>query len=184
MTSIITGVFGDQATGLAAAAALKQRGFAGSDVRVVAGAGDEGVLASMIGHGLTQAEAAGCASAVSRGGAVVSVAAPFGSANMATHVLKSFDPGTLLSAPDAAAPDESADPAPFSAAFGWKLLSSGAAPFSGLFDLPVLSKKQSPSVNLLEGAPSPFSRSLGLPTLSRNPAPFSSLFKLPLLSKR
>ena len=183
MTQIITGVFGDPATGPAAAAALKKRGFGEDQVRVVAGAGDEGVLASLIGNGLTQAEAAACAGAVSRGGSVVSVAAPFGSANLATHVLNSFDAGKLFSAPVTDA-DESADPAPFSSIFGWNLLSKGAAPFSGLFDLPVLSKKQSPAVNLLNSAPSPFSRSLGLPTLSRNPAPFSSLFKLPLLSKR
>jgi hypothetical protein len=181
MAQVITGIYRDQATGLAASETLKRKGYEG--VKVVAGAGDEAVLTSLVGNGLTQGEAAGLAAVVRNGGAVVSARAEFGEASEVTSVLKSFKPAELRSV---VVSDGSAggSAAPFSDAFGWKVLSNGAAPFSNFFGLNPSVKSKPMHVQLMNHAPAPFSTSLGLKTLSRNPAPFSSLFKLPLLSKK
>jgi hypothetical protein len=181
MAQVITGIYRDQATGLAASETLKRRGYDG--VKVVAGAGDEGVLASLVGDGLTQGEAAGLAAVVRNGGTVVSTRAEFGEAREVTAVLKGFKPAELRSAAVSDGSD-GGSAAPFSDAFGWKVLSKGAAPFSNFFGLDPSVKSKPMHVNLMSRAPSPFSTSLGLKTLSRNPAPFSSLFKLPVLSKK
>jgi hypothetical protein len=181
MAQAITGIYRDQAAGLAASEALKRLGYA--TVKVVAGAGDESVLASLVGSGLTQGEASALAAVVRNGGSVVSVRAEFGEASQATAVLKSFKPADMRSA---ALTDGSngGSAAPFSDAFGWKVLSKGAAPFSNFFGLNPSVKSRPMHVNLLTHAPAPLSTSLGLKTLSRNPAPFSSLFKLPTLTRR
>jgi hypothetical protein len=182
MTQVITAVYRDQATGLAASAALKKHGFEDREVRTIVGAGDESVLASLVNRGLTQSEAAALANAVRNGASVVSVSAAFGQANLATWVLNGLKPADIRSAAlDDGGPSRSASP--FSDAFGWKTLSKGAAPFSAFFGLNPSVKSAPSGTKLLNRAPAPFSTSLGLKTLARNPAPFSSLFKLPLLSK-
>jgi hypothetical protein len=180
MAQVITGIYRDQATGLAASDALKRKGYEG--IKLIAGAGDEGVLASLVGHGLTQGEAAGLAAIVRNGGAVVSARAEFGQASEVSAVLNSYKPADLRSAAVSDGSD-GGSAAPFSDAFGWKVLSNGAAPFSNFFGLNPSVKSKPMHVNLMRHAPAPFSTSLGLKTLLRNPAPFSSLFKLPTLSK-
>jgi hypothetical protein len=184
MAYIITGLFSDQTTGLAVEAALLKRGFDADDVRVVAGPGDEAVLASLVGKGLTQAEAGSFAAAVRNGGSVVSVTAGFGYANPATHEMKKHRPVALRNAKTDDGGDVSHNPAPFSEMFGWSVLSHGAAPFSAFFGLNPSVKSRPLNIKILDN-PSK-TKLIDKPSktkLIRNPAPLSSMFKLPTLTR-
>ena len=211
MTRIITGVYNDQATGQAAAEALRQRGFGADAVRIDSGA-QEGLETALQRHGISSSDAASFAGVARNGGAVVSARAEFGEAGRATQVLESFTPAELrstsasdftgnghavgASARAATAPPASIadNPAPLSSSLGIPvlsqsdkpssaLLSDNPAPFSAMLHLPVLTRSDLGRVNLPSGNAAPFSDALKLPTLSHNAAPFSSLFKLPLLSR-
>ena len=183
MAYVITGLYSDQATGLAAeAAALKH--FDDDEVTLIAGPGDEAKLAALIGNGLTQAEASAFAGAISNGGAVVSVRAGFGRANLATHTLTKLKPAALRSV--SIRDEQDGDNAsPFSDLFGWKLLSDSAAPFSAFFGLNPSMKSKPLNVKLIDKAPKVklIDKAPKVKLMSNSPAPFSAMFKLPVLSK-
>jgi hypothetical protein len=119
---------------------------------------------------------------IRRGGTLVTVHAPFGTAVDATNILDEYGPidsGVANSTDrlprwDDAAPLSSmlhmSTHAPFSSAFPL-LLKSGATTSSAL------------GLGEISRSAAPLSASLGLPLLSSNPAPLSSMLGLPLIRK-
>lgn len=193
MTRIITGVYNDQTTGQAAADALRQRGFGADAVRIDSGAQD-GVEASLLGHGLSQADANAFAGVARNGGAVVSARAEFGEAARATQVLESFSPSEIRSTSARGFTGNAHTGTGRQTATTPESIGDNPAPLSSSLGLPVLSESDKPSAALISDNAAPLSKSLGLPVLSQsdrpsaalmsdNPAPFSALLHLPLLTR-
>jgi hypothetical protein len=218
-------------------AELKRQRFSYADIHAVhppAPGEEAATVAAIVAGGVSKHHAEKYAEGVNKGGFLIIVHPPFGSAALAEEVLDHFGPiDSGVAARDYEGVDYESDATPFSRAMGWKVLShnpepfssflgwktlsdtktgtypatfkartisQAAAPFSRLFGLPVLSKKQatisaSSAVNRLSAKPAPFSALFGLPTLtsktyvagapklSHNPAPLSSALGLPVLTK-
>ena len=178
MPQKISELFRDHETGLAAVAALKQQGFSDSDILAVSaepeaapGAShtETGDLAeSLTAHGISGTEANDVAAGIRRGGFLLTVEPPFGQARRAINILKSFGPVDPEQVPDSTSAITGDDPAPVSSALGLRLLWDNPAPLSSLLGLPVLTKRQTPGVELWSDRPAPISDALGLPTLTRD----------------
>jgi hypothetical protein len=181
MPQKISELFRDHETGLAAVAALKEQGFSDSDIQAVsaepavtadAAETDTGDLAdSLAAHGISGPQANDVAAGIKRGGYLVTVEPPFGQARRAISILQSFGPVDPEAVPPPALARGAAggnDPAPVSEALGLGLLWNDPTPLSSLLHWPVLSKEQTPKVNLWSNRAAPLSDALGLPTLIRD----------------
>jgi hypothetical protein len=179
MPSKISELFRDHETGTAAVAALKQHGFSDSDIHAVsaepADAPESGepkaddLADSLAADGLSGMEANDVAAGIKRGAYLVTVDPPFGQAQRAISILKSFgpvDPKNVRELMESTTGRD--DPAPVSGALGLRLLWDKPTPFSSFLSLPVLTKGQAPSVGLLSDRPAPISDALKLPTLTRD----------------
>lgn len=118
-------------------------------------------------------------------GGLVIVHAPFGTAKLATALLKSHDP-IDSGVPDPEFPSYAWDPAtPFSSAFQLPVLSKTARPFEAVCGVPSLLHKVTylSVFPLLTSRRTPFSSAFGLPTLTSSSTPFSSLLGMAPLMK-
>lgn len=148
-------------------------------------ADEAAVLAALVKAKVLKAHARQLVPGVLRGGTLVTVHAPFGSAVAARQVLDRHGPidSGLPDAHDPALWDEAA---PMSSFFGVRVLIDHEDSFSRFWSLPILTRQgratcESLGLPLLSDSSRPYKGLLGLPLLSRNPAPLSSLLGLPLL---
>jgi hypothetical protein len=198
MSQVVSRMYGSHEAATRAVAELKDYGFA--HVNLVAGAGDgkagngvsdrshdEIVAAIMKGHVL-KADARVYAAGVARGGTLVSVRAPFGSAVQAMQVMNEFDP-IDSGVPDPAYPGELwNDESPMSSLLHVPVLLDDSQTFSRFWNVrPLIDSHRSVSSCL--GLPSlskpsmAVSEVMGFPLLASNATHFSSLFHLPLLMR-
>lgn len=176
MTTIITRLYAAEGKAVGAVEALKQK-FAEGQISLVTSKGGQkaDVEASIAKTGVPRAAAVVYAEGVRKGGALVTVRAPWG---FAKEVIKHLDRHGPI---DAGVPE-----AEYSIASGWH----EAAPFSNWLGWPVLEKFRS-SVRLVND-PAPLSSALRVETLLKsksftrlfkNPAPFSSILGVPAIDK-
>ena len=192
MTQTITRMYGSHEHAVDAVNELKKSHFPGSSIHVVSAAdvnetsagtgGEDPVTAAIMKGYVLKAHAKVYAEGVRNGGTLVTVHAPFGSADEAIEILDKHHPiesgvpepqRTYLAWDDAA---------PVSSMFLLPVLSTDRTPFSSFWNIPT--RKHGHTFKLKQISHGSLSSSLGLPQLSRNPAPLSSLFGLPLLSKQ
>ena len=133
---------------------------------------DDIVAAMMKGHVL-KAHAKVLAQGVKRGGTLVTVHAPFGTAVSAIDVLERH--GATASGLPEVKDDLQAwdDAAPLSSALSQRVLLDDSATFSRFWNVAPLLKS---------GATT--SSALGMPEISRSSGPYSGVFPLPLLSRK
>jgi hypothetical protein len=123
-----------------------------------------------------------------RGGALVVVHPPFGSALTAITVLDKHGPvETGLEEKSEVGPTWD-DAAPLSSALGLPVLSHNPTPFATFWNLPSITAGRaslSKALGLpeLTHSPAPLSDAIGLATLSDNPAPLSKALGIPLLAQ-
>ena len=210
MTQIISRIYGSRERAAEAVKALKDYGFSGLDVHAVlarpasqdsAAAAPEidDLVTSIQKSGVYRSKAEIYADSVRRGGSLVTVHAPFGSAAVATQILDRFDPiDSGVSEEEANSVAVWVDAAPLSSALQIPILLDDPAAFSSAIGLPTLLDSEpnktkllsSPAplsslvgLSVLQDKAAPLSSAVGLPLLSDDPAPFSSLFKIPLLTR-
>lgn len=129
------------------------------------------------------------AAGVARGGALVIVQAPFGSAAAAMDILQSFDPI------DSGVPDHEDrlptwdEATPVSNVLGLRVLLDDSASFARFWNVPALSKKPvtwstAMSIPEISRSSGPFTGTFGMALLSSKATIFSSMLGLPVLSKR
>jgi hypothetical protein len=190
MSQTITRLYGSHQHAVDAVNELRKYGFGDEDIHVVGGNGAttmslaEVAAAIMKGYVL-KSEAMVYAEGVRRGGTLVTVHAPIGTAGRVIRILDSFAPtesGVAEPPGDFVTWDEAA---PLSSALHFRTLLDDSATFSRFWNVPVLTKGRA-SLSAALGMPElkeagPMQSSFGLPLLSDNPAPLSSLLHLPLL---
>jgi hypothetical protein len=175
---------------------LKRHRFSSGDIHVVhppaAGAPEGATVAAIIEGGVSRHRAERYAVGVAKGGSLVIVHPPFGSAAKAEEVLDHFGPvetGVPTRDFDTGTDFES-DATPFSRMMGWKVLSHNPTPFSDALGWKVLSNQKSAhypatfKIKLLSHTPAPLSRAFGMPVLSHKAAPFSAMLRLKTLSDK
>ena len=187
-------LFATKETAESAVKELRRHRFSSSDILVVAppaeGAEDH-TVASIVSGGISKAHAEKYAAGVRKGGTLVAVTPPFGTAGIAEEVLDHYDPiDSGVYARDYHTADYDDDATPFSRMLGWRVLSNNPEPFSSWLGWKTLSDtktKEYPAtikVKMLGGSAAPFSRMFGLPLLSGKAAPFSGMFGLATLSAK
>lgn len=148
----------------------------------------DGIAASIMKGHVLKAHAMVFAERVFRGGTLVTVHAPFGTAVAAMNILDSHGPidsGVPELKDDIVAWDEAA---PCSSALHIPVLLDDSATFSRFWNVPPLLKKAATTFSAF-GIPEtvdtngPYRGSFGLPLLSNKPTIFSSMLGLPVLSK-
>lgn len=188
MTQTIVRMYGSHDNAMSAVNELKRNRFEDNEIHVVSAEGahggeGDGIVEAIMKAYVLKSQAKVYAEGVRRGGTLVVVHAPFGSALEATEILDSHSPI------DSGVPDTDHDrltwdeAAPLSSTFQWPLLSSDSTPFSSFWNLPSLSRgRVFPALNLPEttSPDASLSGAIGMPLLSRS-APLS--FGLPLLTK-
>ena len=196
MSQVISRMYASHEAATRAVAELKDYGFA--HVHLVAGAGggkagngvsdrshDEIVAAIMKGHVL-KADARVYAAGVARGGTLVTVRAPFGSAVQAMQVMNEFDP-IDSGVPDPQYPGAGwNDESPMSSLLHMPVLLDDSQTFSRFWNVrPLIDSHRSVSSCLglpsLANASLALSQVMGFPLLASNATHVSSLFHLPLL---
>jgi BCD family chlorophyll transporter-like MFS transporter len=196
MTQTISRMFAshEQATG--AVAALKENAYeyvflvsrpeaTGADAT---GASRDSIVAAIMKSYVLKAHAEIYAEGVSRGGSLVTVHAPWGTAVNAIAIMDRYDPidsGITETRTPLRPWDEAA---PLSSALQMPVLLDDKATYSGFWNvLPLLTERGSYcswfGLPLLANGGATVSESLGLPLISDNPAPLSSLFHFPVLTK-
>jgi hypothetical protein len=185
MTDTISRMYGSQNNATGAVAELKLMGFRGEDIHVVsppaedANSSIEAISASIMEGYVLRTLSRIYAEGVRRGGTLVTVHAPFGSAATVIGILDKFqpidsgvaEPAERIPAWDEAAPISSMlqmptlydNPTPFGSFWNVPSLTNGRASLSALFGLPELSSSQSGT------------------ELLNDPAPLSSLLRIPVL---
>ena len=207
MTQAITRLYGSEAHASNTVKALKKAGFLSDQINHVTGADASGggIAAAIEGGGVPKAHAAIYAEGVQRGGAVVSVRPPFGSAQRATEILESFEPidaglGAVAASPAKTAggkvtrtpdildlPPVKDDPTPLSSRLNIPVLLDDPTPFSTFWKWPVLSDKSAPlsekfGIPVFSDSATPLSTWLNLPVFSASATPLSSWLNLPMFS--
>jgi len=200
MTQTISRMYGNLAQASRAADELRAKGYknvfmvagsspSGGDAAAEAAAGDYDRIVKSITDGFVwKPHAMVYAKGVSKGGSLVTVHAPFGTARNAQTIL------------DRHSPIESGLVEPVEPTCAW----DEAVPVSSALQMPVLLKTQRPmevicnvpsvvkasnglskwlGFPLLAKEIAPFSKMIGMPLLSKSATPLSSRFGLPLLSK-
>ena len=192
MPQTVVRMYGSAETAQAAVKELRRQRFSTEDVFVVSppaqGVSEDEIVAEIRAGGIPRHRAVKYAAGVQKGGTLVTVHAPFGSAALAGEVLDHFEPiDAGVSARDFHHGDFESDATPFSRMLGWQVLSHNPEPFSNALGWPTLTKTRaslSKKLGLPEvaGSAAPASKTLGLPVLSNKPAPFSGMLGLPTLS--
>jgi len=191
MTTTISRMYASHGQAMAAVAELENYGFGRGDIHVVGHPGTPGaesgaadaVMAALLKAYVLRAHAKVFAEGILRGGTLVVVHAPFGSAEAARTALDSAGPvdsGVPEPKPDYIDWDEAA---PLSSGLQLPVLSRDPTPCSNFWGLPVLTRSQS-SWSELASPHFTFSGMFGMGLLSRNPAPLSSMFGLKVLTGR
>jgi hypothetical protein len=194
MTQIISRIYDSRERAAEAVKALKDYGFSGLDIHAVLARSSQGgataapaeiddLVTSIQKAGIYKSRAEIYAERVRRGGSLVTVHAPFGSAHAATQILDRLDPIDSGVAEEAGANVDWVDSAPLSSALQIPLLLDDAAPFSSVIGLPVLLDYEPKTTGLLNSS-SPLSSTVGFPTISDNAAPLSSRIGLAVLSDK
>jgi hypothetical protein len=164
------------------------------------------LLSDMMNAHIWKSHAEVYADRLSKGGGLVVVHAPFGSASNAERIMDKYEPVDAGLATTSHKPDyQWNDAAPLSSVLqipvlsntklpaetlsGVSSLTKGSAFISNLLGIPLLSRGSAQKVSsmgmpLLSRSPTPLSSAIGLKTLSQNPTPMSSLFGLKVLSQR
>jgi hypothetical protein len=174
---------------------LKRQRFSGADIHLVhpsAGGAADVTVAAIIEGGVYRARAERYAEAVNKGGSLVIVHPPFGTAAVAEEALDRFSPiDTGIPSRDFdTGVDYENDATPFSRLFGWKVLLHSAAPFSDALGWNTLTSQKSSAypaifkMRMISHTAAPLSHALGLPVLSHKAAPFSSALGLATLSSK
>jgi hypothetical protein len=184
MTQTITRMYSSPQQAMSAEATLREQGFGDDHIRLVvyhgghpAGSNSadsiESVTAQIAAGNVRKAHAAIYAQGVIRGGSLLTVHAPFGTALLATEILDSFDPveSGISSQPTPVRPWDEA--APISSALRIGVRLDHPALFSVFWNLPVL----------LDQAAS-LSVALGIPVLVAGTASLSKAIGLPALASR
>jgi hypothetical protein len=199
MTQTISRMYDSRETADKAAEALKNNRFHRfNDVFVVsregaahAGADHSGssvdsIVDAMMAAYILKAEARLYADGIQRGGALVTVHAPFGKAVLAVSLLDKFKPI------DSGVPEETDtlmawdDAAPCSSALRMPVKLDDATPFSNFWGVPVLLKSAGTSsgalgIGELSDSSKPFTGTFGMSLLSSKATPLSSMLGLPVL---
>lgn len=190
MSTIVTRLFAERGAAEAAQAALARQIRSAEDlVQLIdadPAATEPGERKRRLAEQLAQAQVepaaaeAYAAEAVRRGGTLVVVDAPFGSADWVISTLQRHG-AVALDTEDRYVGAFSG--APFSEALGLPLLWNEPAPLSRLFGLAVVSSDSRSNTPLVD-EPAPLSRLFGLPLLRKGSASRSSSFGLPMLSHK
>ena len=190
MTQTITRLFPDAASAAGALAKLKGHGFRDEHIHTVAPSGGaaESIAPQIMKGRILKSHAHVYAKGVAKGGTLVTVHAPFGTARRAMDALDSHGPvDSGVAEPVYSGPAwDSA--APISSAMQMPVHAKGAAPFSDIIGMkPLASSGYSLFGSLgwraLSRSGSSFSSKIGMPLLSKKAAPFSALFGLPTLRR-
>jgi hypothetical protein len=139
------------------------------------------IVASIMSGYVVRAEAKIYAQGVQKGGSLVTVHAPFGTARKALWIMDKYGP-IESGIPDTVFASRSWDEAtPISSALNVPVLLDDTASFSAFWNLPLLMTK--PYVPKFTQSANPFSSIFGMPVLSKNATIFSSFLRLPVLAK-
>jgi hypothetical protein len=213
MSSMIIRIYESVAQAATAAQQLRDEGFdhvfefkSASGKTAAAIAERKGLVASLMEAQVWKSHAESYAERLSKGGALVMVHAPFGSALHAIEILDSHSPVAVGFNESNVEPDFVwDDAAPLSSALrlpvltkvklpaetlsGVASLTKGTAFLSDRLGIPLLKqgvahKNSSMGFSLLSRSATPLSSLFGLRTLSQNPTPLSSLFGLKVLSRK
>jgi hypothetical protein len=213
MSGIIIRIYESVAQGAKAAQQLRDEGFehvfefkGTSGKSAAAVAERKGLVASLMEVQVWKSHAESYAERLSKGGALVVVHAPFGSALLATEILDMHEPVAVGLNEGKVAPDFVwDDAAPLSSALmlpvlttlklpaetlsGVPSLTKGSAFLSEWLGMPLLKqgaahKNSSMGFSLLSRSATPLSSLFGMRTLSQNSTPLSSLFGMKVLSRR
>ncbi len=191
MPQPVTRMYGSKEAADKAVKELMRHRFSSADIFVVypPAEGADNVVSAITEAGIPKYLAEKYAPAVQKGGSLVTVYPPFGTAAIADEVLDHFDPiESGVSTRDFGGADYDDDATPFSRALGWKVLLHTPDPFSSFLGWKTLSDQKTKTypatlkAPMLGGSAAPLSRLFGLPVLSGKAAPFSGLFGLPALS--
>lgn len=194
MSQTINRMYDSHASAIQAADELRNNRFNRfTDVHVVSrNAGAEapldGIVAEVMKGHVLKSHARVLAQRIQRGGALVTVHAPFGTAVAAMRILERHGPveSGLPDHSDAAiAWDEAA---PLSSALQMPVLLKDSATFSKFWNVPAISKRggtTSAALGLPEisDARGPFTGTFGMSLISHKATPLSALLGLPLLTK-
>jgi hypothetical protein len=200
MTQTITRIYGTEQQALDAVALLKEFDYAAELISLVTyasvvepGSNDEdaateSLVEAIAANWVPKWEARIYAEGVRRGGSLVSVRAPFGTAAQAIEILDSFEPidaGVPVLSESLPEWDEAA---PISSAFRMAVRYDDPTPFSTFWNLPVLidrvwSLSRVLGLNELVDSSSGLSSFFHIPTLTEKAAWLSSKFGLPMLSE-
>jgi hypothetical protein len=185
MTQTVNRMYGNLENAQHAVALLTKAQF--EDVFLIAPSDDgEGIVERITGAYVWKGDAEVLAEGVWRGGCLVVVHAPFGTAGRAIRIMNGCEP-IDSGLPDATTPPTPWDDAtPLSCALHLPVLLSDDQTFAAFAGLPPLadpdwSVSAAIGLPMLSDQAAPLSSKIGLPALSQNAAPLSSLLKLPLL---
>ena len=166
-----------------AAQDLERRGFHAEVTHVFAGS-DDSVAQAIAGAGVAPEHAEIYAERLRQGAALVVLDPPLGTGNTALAILDQYHPVAvalpeIVRRPAGTTGMAGDNPAPLSAALGWRVLSSDPAPLSTWLGWSALKREPAVSITrenirLQSREAAPLSRALGLRVLSRNPAPLSA----------
>lgn len=126
------------------------------------------------------------AEGVLKGGTLITIHAPPGSAVRTTNILDAGEPiPSGVPEPEIVYIDYD-EATPLSCILGLPILVTDGSTFSGFWSLPILTSAKASfsrlfGIPLLTSSYSSFSSKIGLKTLSYSASPFSSLFRIPLL---
>ena len=211
MTQAITRLYGTETHASDAVKDLKKNGFLGDQISLVSGAdgSGDGLVDAIEKGGVPNAHAAIYAERVQRGGSVVSVRPPFGTAQRATAILDSFEPidagvsnvpvgpakvaGKTVTRTAGRSTDTvemlplKDDATPLSSRLNLPVLLDDPTPFSTYWKWPVLSDKSAPlsekfGIPVASSNATPLSTWLNLPVFSASATPLSSWLNLPIFS--
>jgi hypothetical protein len=208
MSEMIIRLYDAATQGAKAAKALSEEGF--RHVHHFSSSGGkgakarDGLVADMVAAHVYKSHAETYANQMAKGGSLVLVHAPFGSAVNAMRILDAHNPsGKGIQSPqepmlkwDSGAPLSSALAMPvltnithpFETVTGFSSLSKGKAFLSTLLGIPLLSRglehrTSSFGIPLLSRGKHHSNSSMGLPMLSRSPTPLSSMLGIKLLTR-
>ncbi len=168
----ISRLFDTHVEAMTAVGELKEAGCRDERIHIVSPEA-EGVSApAIMTLGLSQALATQYAEGVAKGGTLLVVDAPFGTAAAVIEILHRGQPEAVAQVPATEFGTDWRSAAPLSAALGWKVLLDDPTPLSSKFGWSVLSGSQTPKAKLSDN-PAPLSSAVGWATLSSKAAPLS-----------
>jgi hypothetical protein len=195
MTQTISRMYASLADAKKAAAELKDNLY--QDVYVVGREADpaappashDSIVSELMKGHVLKAAAQIYAKGISRGGALVTVHAPFGTAKQAMEIMDSHNPIDSGVADPTEPPYSWDDATPISSLFQMPLLTKTQLPFESFWNVSSLTSKASPfssmlGMPLLTSGPGLMSGSMGMPLLSKSATPFSSMLRMPTLTKK